>query len=230
MARLKCLLLTTLDLDWLSEFSIYAIAKEIEILKVLRCNKDSPPLNSMKNELQELPDFDYLFNFLSPKLVPAWLLAKSTTASINFHPGSNEYPGIGSASLSIYDKKEFFGVTAHLMNNIIDSGQIISQRFFPQDAEISCEALSTRALKECCDLLTDVLDLIIKRQEFTEVAKWTRPATTRKEFNKWLVITSFPPSSEVNQKVQSCRHPTFAGPYIKIGTHIFSYSSTEPEI
>jgi len=230
MARLKCLLITTLDTDWLSEFAIYAIEKEIEILKVLRCNRDSPSLNSLRNELQDLPDFDYLFNFLSPKLVPSWLLAKSTTAAINFHPGSNEYPGIGSASLSIYDQKELFGVTAHLMNSTIDTGQIIAQRFFPQDAEILCEELFTRALKECCDLLVDVLDLIIKNQELTGVATWTRPPMTRKEFNKWLLITTLPSSSEVNRKVQSCQHPTFAGPNIKIGTHVFSYSYTELEV
>ena len=227
MARLKCLLITSLDTDWLSEFSIKAITKEMEIIKVLRLNRESASIDSMRSDLQVLPDFDYLINFLSPKKIPEWLLAKSAIAAINFHPGSNDYPGVGSASLSIYDQKEFFGVTAHLMNNTIDSGQIISQRFFRQEIHFTCEELFTRALKECCSLLIDVLDLISKGQALTEVAKWTRSPTTREEFSNWLIITSLPPSSEVDRKVQSSRHTAFPGPYIKIGTHLFSYSSTE---
>jgi methionyl-tRNA formyltransferase len=229
MARLKCLLITTLDTDWLSEFSIHSLEKEFDIVKVLRLNRASPPIESFKSELEQLPDFDYLFNFLSPKLVPAWLLAKSKIAAINFHPGSHEYPGIGSASLSIYDQKEFFGVTAHLMSTTIDSGKIIAQRFFPQDVDISCEELFNRGLKECCALLIDIVELIIKNQEFIEVARWSRPPMTRKEFNKWLVIKSLPPSREVNRKVKASRHSTFTGPYIKIGSHIFTYSHSELE-
>jgi methionyl-tRNA formyltransferase len=230
MARLKFLLITTLDADWLSEFSIHAIQKDFEIVKIIRCNRSSPPLNSLKSELQGLPDFDYLINFLSPKLVPVWLLAKSRIAAINFHPGSNEYPGIGSASLSIYDQRDIFGVTAHLMTTTIDSGKIIAQRFFPQDINVSCEELFAKALKECCDLLIDVLRLIIKNQPFLEVAKWTRKPMTRKEFDSWLLIESLPPSSEVNRKVKASQHSSFAGPYVKFGTHVFTYSHSELEI
>jgi methionyl-tRNA formyltransferase len=229
MAKLKCLLISSRDSDWLSEFAINAITKEMEIIKVLKFNRDSPSIDSMRSELQSLPDFDYLINFLSPKKIPEWMLAKSAIAAINFHPGSNDYPGVGSASLSIYDQRELFGVTAHLMNNKIDSGQIIAQRFFKQEKNITCEELFTRALKECCKLLTDVLELIKKGQTFKQVAKWTRSPVTRNEFNNWLVISSLPPSTEVDRKVQAARHNSFPGPYVKIGTHLFSYFSTEAE-
>lgn len=45
MARLKCLLITSLDTDWLSEFSINAITKEMEIIKVLRLNRESASID-----------------------------------------------------------------------------------------------------------------------------------------------------------------------------------------
>ncbi|SVD30105.1 uncharacterized protein METZ01_LOCUS382959, partial [marine metagenome] len=51
--------------------------------------------------------------------------------SINFHPGSPEYPGSGGINFSLYNNENFFGVTVHLMDEKVDSGKILCIKYFP---------------------------------------------------------------------------------------------------
>ena len=79
---------------------------------------------------------DYIFSFRSLFILPSKLLKTVQKYSINFHPGPPDYPGSGSVNLALYNDDEIFGVTAHLMNEKIDNGQIIKTKMFkinPQD-------------------------------------------------------------------------------------------------
>src|SRR4051812_47273679 len=59
---------------------------------------------------------DYLFSYLSPWVIPATLLKRAKIASVNFHPGPPEYPGIGCTNFAIYNDESVFGVTCHHMS------------------------------------------------------------------------------------------------------------------
>ena len=89
-------------------------------------------LRSEKRIWQPLAQAGYLLNFLSAPYVPRKELARFWEA-INFHPGPPEYPGVGAASLALYDKRPTYGVTAHRMNSHYDAGQILRVREFAID-------------------------------------------------------------------------------------------------
>tara|TARA_E500000331_G_C16929221_1_gene571194 strand:+ start:284 stop:649 length:366 start_codon:yes stop_codon:yes gene_type:complete len=67
---------------------------------------------------------DYIFSFQSYFYIPIQLI-KNSTLAVNFHPGPPEYPGSGMVNWALYDDCKKFGVTAHIMNNLIDNGRII---------------------------------------------------------------------------------------------------------
>ena len=63
---------------------------------------------------------------------------------INVHPATPEYPGMGGLNWAIYNRSNSFGVTVHLMNEIIDNGRIldvIPVKIFDND---TVESLSIR--------------------------------------------------------------------------------------
>ena len=220
-----CLVFSSLDNDELHAFAISEIGKQYEIVRFIRNNRHSPALDNL---LVENLKVDYIFNFLSPKLLSPRILKMAETCAINFHPGSYEYPGVGSASLSLFDRKPEYGVTAHIMETSIDSGSIICERFFKIPEEIDSSSLFNLALMECKELLTDTLKLLISNPLPSKIRSWARTTVSRVEFEEWLFLGDYETNPELELKIYSAKHPTFPGPYLRVGRHVFSYLRTEP--
>ena len=222
----KILLISSLDDVELTNKAIEIINQKFEIMQVFRFNKNSPKIDSIKSEFVFESEFQYLINFLSPKLLPKWLIDLPTIASINIHPGSFEYPGVGSASLSIYDSKSTYGVCAHYIDEKIDHGGIILERTFKQPINISCDMLFKLALSECLLLLEQLINLLQDTPKPRIIKVWSRGAITRAEFINWMTLSKDDDVSEIEKKINALKHPKFEGPFIKVGEHIFKYEYT----
>ena len=223
----KVALITSLDNSELSDEAIKILSKKFEIVKVFRFNRFSPKIDNVKKEFGPSLDIDYLINFLSPKYIPNWLIELPRISSINIHPGSFEYPGVGSASLSIFDSKSTYGVCAHYIDERFDSGGIILERTFVQPREITCDDLFNLALKECLLLLNDLVELLAVEEKPKIIKTWARKAVTRKEFNEWMTISINDQIFEIEKKIAALKHPRFDGPFIKIGNHRFKYDQND---
>jgi len=221
-----CLLFSSLDNDELHAFSISEVGKQYNIVKFIRSNKNSPHLDSV---LKENLEVDYIFNFLSPKLLSPRILNMARACAINFHPGSYEYPGVGSASMSLFDRQREYGVSAHIMEPLIDSGPIICERFFKIPEDIDSSTLFNLALMECKELLIDTLKLLKNDPIPSQIRSWARPPVSRAEFEEWLFLLNIESNPELELKIHSSKHPTFPGPYIRVGQHVFSYLRSEAE-
>jgi methionyl-tRNA formyltransferase len=135
---------------------------------------------------------DVLLNFLSAPLVARDDLDKFGQA-INFHPAPPEYPGVGSASLALYDRRTTHGVTAHLMTPRYDDGLILRVRRFPIYPDQGYESVFDRALDECLALFREVVQAIASGEPLrTTDAQWSRRPYTRKEFESHPSFASVP--------------------------------------
>jgi methionyl-tRNA formyltransferase len=219
-----CFVFTSLDNDDLHEFAINEIGRYFNIVGFLRSNRNS---KSISSRIKEMENVDYIFNFLSPKILPAEIIMSARISSINFHPGSYEYPGVGSASLCIFDGKRTYGVSAHLMEETIDSGAIICERFFEIPDKSNCETLFSLALSECKPLLHDTLELLQINSCPSKIRSWSRPAVARAEFDDWLTLLKVDSNKEIDQKITAAVHPVLPGPYVRVGSHVFTYLRTE---
>jgi methionyl-tRNA formyltransferase len=131
---------------------------------------------------EECCQADWLLNFLSAPHVPLEVSEKFKGA-INFHPAPPEYPGVGSASMALYDRRTTHGVTAHLMDDRFDHGMILRVRRFPIDPSWGYQSLFNQALEECLGLFIDVCsDIAAGRPLRKYQGGWDRAAITRKEF------------------------------------------------
>lgn len=219
-----CLVFSSLDNDELHDFALTELSKQYNVIKFIRSNRNSPAIDSI---LKENLEVDYIFNFLSPKLLSPKILNMARICAINFHPGSYEYPGVGSASLSLFDRQFEYGVSAHIMEASIDSGSIICERFFKIPDEIDSNTLFNIALMECKALLIETLMLLKINPLPPKIRSWARPAITREEFEEWLILAKFESNPDLELKIHSSKHPAFPGPYIRVGKHVFTYLRTE---
>ena len=66
--------------------------------------------------------------FLKSLVLPKRLIEKANIAAINFHQGRQNIQE-WMHKLHLYDEVSEYGVTAHLMNELVDNGKIEVRRF-----------------------------------------------------------------------------------------------------
>jgi len=134
--------------------------------------------NNMKN------NYDIVFSYLSKKILKKKFLKKTKFYNINFHPGCSKYPGIGCFNFALLNNESSYGVTAHLINENIDSGQIIKEKRFKIDKKFNVEKLSNKSYFELFKLFKQVVIAVKnKKIKFSKI-KWKKKAYTRKDLEK----------------------------------------------
>ena len=81
-------------------------------------------------EINSIEGIDYVMSFSSQWIIPESVLSLARYASLNFHPGSPEYPGIGCTNFALYERETAFGVTCHHMHSKVDTGPIVKVNRF----------------------------------------------------------------------------------------------------
>ncbi|WP_053115791.1 formyltransferase family protein [Winslowiella iniecta] len=141
-----------------------------------------------KEVTQELEDtllsgeVDYLFSFCCPLIVPQYLLDSVRYLCVNFHPSPPEYPGVKGAYRACWDKKNEFGVTAHVMEEKVDTGKILKVNRFPILNNNLPDALTLDSFKYSIDLYQEVIRDIAQNKSFNSNEQWSNFTMTRKKF------------------------------------------------
>jgi methionyl-tRNA formyltransferase len=162
-------------------------------------------------------DVDVLLNFLAPMIVPSRVLDGVRREAINFHPATPDWPGIGSASYALYRGDAEFGVTAHRMTATIDGGEIVRVARFPVERGDTCESLFDRALRRSVSVFRDVCEDLARNGGLRPSGdRWARPAITRREFERWMLLSPADSREEVARKVRALKHSRLPGPFFLI--------------
>lgn len=103
---------------------------------------------------------DYILCFRSLFILPKVLVERPKVAAINFHPAPPEYPGSGCINFALYDEVDVYGVTAHIMNEKIDNGEILEVRRFPVGVLDDLPTVLSRTHSELFNLCSDFIHSI----------------------------------------------------------------------
>jgi methionyl-tRNA formyltransferase len=190
-----------------------------------------PTSRGIPGELEELAmsgQIEYLFSFLSPVVVPELILNRVRMA-VNFHPAPPRWPGIGAPCYALYHGDEFFGVTAHLMEPTVDTGTILRVDRFPVLSTDSQASLLERAQYRALSLYYDVLAKLAQHESIEPSGdRWERTPLTRKQFERWLTLSTTDTVEEVAAKIRSGTHPRLPGPILQFHGYRFAYMSDNP--
>lgn len=164
---------------------------------------------------------DYIVSYLSRWIVPEYILSKARVASINFHPGPPEYPGIGCVNFALYEGAKSYGVTCHHMASRVDTGKIIAVERFPIFKSDTVASLLVRTYNYQVVLFYKVMEYILKGKELPiSEEKWTRKPLTRTELNKLGKITSDMNKEEIDKRVRATNFDIWK-PTIELYNYIF---------
>ena len=167
---------------------------------------------------------DYIISYLSPWIIPESLLNRSKKASINFHPGPPEYPGIGCTNFAIYNNERLFGVTSHHMVPEVDRGPIIVVKRFLLYETDNVFSLTQRCYGYILYLFYEIMSLILENKNLPQSDEnWKRKPYRRKELNKLCRIKPDMPQEEIRRRVKAVTFPNAPGAYIELEDMKFKY-------
>ena len=221
--KYSCVILGS-DQDYLSGAAETYLKLYFNLLYSGRFPRNAVKLPNNVIEIVEKNEVDFLFSFLSPVIIPEFVLKKISIASINIHPALPKWPGVGAASFALFEGDKTYGVTAHEMLAKLDAGRIIRTIEFPILDNDSCETLFNRAMHYALILFYKIIDDIGSSGEvkYTDL-KWERDAITRKEFEKWMELSPDDPPDVIMKKIKALRHSKYPGPVIELFNQRFVY-------
>ena len=160
---------------------------------------------------------EYIFCFRSFFIIPRKLLDRVAIAAINFHPAPPEYPGSGCLNFALYDETRLYGVTAHLMNDEIDSGKIVECRRFPIFDHDDVNTLLRRTHHEMLDLFFGITSgLLLEESRFleekltaSEAEKWNGPPRRMSELEELRTIEVGVSKEEIEKIIRATHTDAF---------------------
>lgn len=166
--------------------------------------------------------WDLIISYLSPWIMPAWLLAKASQGAINFHPGPPEYPGIGCTNFAIYNDEKEFGVTCHHMVPQVDQGSIIAVSRFPLEATDTVYSLTQCCYTHIFALFVQVMgDVLTGKDLPSSSLQWARLPYKRIELDALCKIKQGMGTDEIKRRVRATSYPGMPGAYIMLGGEKF---------
>lgn len=152
--------------------------------------------------------WDYFISYLSPWVVPQWLLRKAVCAAINFHPGPPEYPGIGCTNFAIYEGATRYGVTCHHMEQVPDTGSIIQADYFPMDEEDTVLSLTHRSYAHLSRLFYEMADRMLKGTSLPAAGQdWARRPFRRSDLDALCHLNSEMNAEEIRRRIRATTFP-----------------------
>lgn len=173
---------------------------------------------------------DYIVSYLSPWIIPEYMLDRTNEAAINFHPGPPKYPGIGCTNFALYNGEERFGVTCHHMDPKPDTGDIIATKKFNIQDSDTVYSLTQRCYAHILSLFYDIGQKILNEEELPDSEKnWKRKPYTRKELNELCEVSPEMSTEEIKRRVRAVTFPDAPGAYIEIDGMRFTYEKERSE-
>lgn len=166
-------------------------------------------------------EFDYIISYLSPWIIPEYILSTAKTAAINFHPAPPEYPGIGCINFALYNDTKEYGVTCHHMAPQVDTGGIIAVKRFAVYSNDTVETLLNRSYDYQLVLFYDIIARLYHGQPLPiSPETWVKKPTTRKELDKLATITPDLSEEEIAKRIRATSFQNWK-PCIEVNGHKF---------
>ena len=140
-----------------------------------------------------------LVSFCTDVIVASDILEVFKGGAYNFHPGSPDYPGSHAASFAIYDEVQSYGVTAHEMLSVVDSGAIVGIETFAVPADCRFMDLEILAYQNLLNLFDRLAPhLIVTNQPLMPLnVSWGTNKRTRKDFECMKLVSGDMSEAEI---------------------------------
>ncbi|NTU21785.1 hypothetical protein HPY28_15775 [Brevibacillus sp. HB1.2] len=162
---------------------------------------------------------DLIISYLFWEKIKEPLLSLAKIGCINFHPGPlPDLRGFGVYAFAILKGLKEYGVSAHYVNEEIDTGDIISIKKFPIEIEETAFSLEKKSQKVMFELFKETIGMFCSEKSITRHKQEINSGEyfSRKVFESLKRIQSSDDLETINKKIRAFWYPPYQGAYIEI--------------
>lgn len=176
-----------------------------------------------------LADVDVVASFLFWKRIRPPLLGMGSRGCINFHPAPlPDFRGLGGYNFAIFEQRTEWGVSAHFVDEKLDTGDVIRVHRFPIDpARETAFSLEQRSLAELLQLYKDVMALLLSKKPLPRQPQGPGRYITKAEFQELRRIRPEDSPEVIERKIRAFWYPPHQGAFVEIGGKEFTVVSEE---
>ena len=169
---------------------------------------------------------DVILSFRNLFIIDDDILKRASKYSINFHSGPPNYPGSGCTNFALLDNSKEYGVTAHLMNDRVDTGAIYKVNNFEISPNDNIDRLVVKTHEKLMVLFKDVVDDMANGLDITKLSensgiKWSGVKRKISAINKLQRIELDLNTEEIEKRVRALHTEDFPIE-LKIGKFLFT--------
>lgn len=178
------------------------------------------PVYSFESALKSLQEgsleFDLGISILYWRKLKGEFLNGPQYGVINFHPAPlPEYKGTGGYNFAILDRCVEWGVSAHFVDEGIDTGDIIEVSQFPIDIDYeTCQSLERKSVIELEALVRRVLTrVVVDKERLPRMPNKGGKYISRLEME---LAKKIEPGDDVERKIRAFWFPPYIGAYVEL--------------
>ena len=201
------------------------------------CTEHSVPILEGLDQLKLLNSIDVLLSVQYHLILKAEHIHLANQIAVNLHMAPlPEYRGCNQFSFAIIDQKKTFGTTLHVMEPGIDNGDILFEKRFPMDENITVSQLYQKTHQASTELFKEnILALLngnyIRTSQDSLIESRGTAFHTRKEINDIKIIDLNWPKEKIDRYIRATYFPPFSPPYaIKDNSKIELTTNWQEEI
>lgn len=170
-----------------------------------------------ERELYSSPpaDVDLVISFLYWKRIREPLLSLGRVGCLNFHPAPlPDLRGVGGYNVAILDGLDEWGVSAHFVDEQIDTGDLVEVERFPIDPD-TATALSLDLLTQprLFELFRRVMDRLLAGEELPRTPQGQGRYVSFEEFQELRRVR---PGDDVGRKLRAFWYPPHPGAVVEL--------------
>lgn len=145
-----------------------------------------------------------LLSFLSNQIVPIDILNQLGFGAINLHPGTPRYPGWQAWQFALYDGIPDFGITAHWMEEKVDTGKIIALHNYSIRHVKSEQEMAQLTINMALNCLYSWSSRLFSQTPLETLdIEWSSHKTTKSMYRQKCAITTDITNSELTKIVRA---------------------------
>lgn len=166
----------------------------------------------------DLSDVDLVLSYLYWKIIKKPLIDLPKIGCINFHPGPlPELRGLGGYNVAILEGKRYYGVTAHFVNEEIDSGDIIEVKRFDIDPYLeTAYSLEQKSQEFMFEQFKNIINLTLEGKPLPRVKQGHGRYITRDDFESMRTLELNEHEFIIRRKIKAFWYPPYHGATITI--------------
>ena len=183
----------------------------------LQCNV--PVMTDTELYLDMPEDIDLVISYGFPKRIRKSLIKLPKIGCINFHPAPlPEFGGMGGVyNFAIYENVNYWGVSAHFVDESFDTGDVIKVVRFPIKAgQETVASLKQKSHEALITLFREVIDTVHKGESLPREPQGRGRYISRRDFEELRRIKPSDSLDVINRKVRAFWYPPYGGACIEL--------------